>query len=493
MRPPMLRPEPLLVLLVLMAIVAAAGCAPSESSAPAPPESTAPDARRPSQADADRAPADDVVASEGHHAGTGPASPAAPAESVSSGTAAAPEKAAAAPAADTVRLQPADLVYRGTFRLPGPSGGSDWTWCGDALAYRPDGDPEGGGDGYPGSLFGFGHDHQHFVSEISIPAPVVSKGKVLADLPTAKTLQPFADVRAGHFADYEIPRAGLAYLPPQGDQTSPKLYFSFGQHMHETFKGPTLCWCEPTLADPKTAGPWRLGEFTEYVTADYLFPLPKAWADAHAGGLRLGCGRFRDGGQGSMGPVVIAFAPWQHGNPPAADTQLKAVPLLLYSSVYDEPDQQHTVRDYHHSDDWAGAAWLTDGTKAAVVFVGTKGVGKCWYGFANGVVWPEEGPWPPVPPFPNDQRGWWSTEFVRQMLFYDPADLAKVAAGTMKPHEPQPYAVMDLDPVLFSIKGKQQTQKVMACAADMDRGRLYVFERNADEDDRALVHVWEVK
>ena len=33
----------------------------------------------------------------------------------------------------------------------------------------------------------------------------------------------------------------------------------------------------------------------------------------------------------------------------------------------------------------------------------------------------------------------------------------------------------------------------MACAADAACGRLYVLERNADENDRALVHVWEVK
>ena len=40
--------------------------------------------------------------------------------------------------------------------------------------------------------------------------------------------------------------------------------------------------------------------------------------------------------------------------------------------------------------------------------VGTNGVGKCWYGFANGVVWPEEGPYPPVPEAPNDFPGWWA-------------------------------------------------------------------------------------
>jgi hypothetical protein len=423
---------------------------------------------------------------------------AAPSPAAQDATPSEPTASTAAPSAGagadaTARLAPDALVYRGAFRLPGPSGESNWGWAGDGMAYRPDGDPDGPDDGYPGSLFGFGHDHQHHVSEITIPAPVVSQAKNVAELPTAKTLQPFADVRGGHFTDYEIPRADLAYLPPQGEQTRPKLYFCFGQHMHETFKGPSHCWCEVDLAGPKTAGPWRIAGLEEYVTADYLFPLPPAWADAHTGGRRLATGRFRDGGQGSMGPALFAIAPWQHGNPPPEGTEVKAVTLLRYSSVYDPPDARHTVRDYHHSDEWAGAAWLTNGSRAAVVFTGTKGQGKCWYGFANGVVWPEEGPWPEVPPHPYDQRGWWSERFVRQMLMYDPADLAKVAAGTMKPHEPQPYAVVDLDPFLFSIKGKQDLYKVAACAADQQRGRLYVFERNAEEDDRALVHVWEIQ
>ena len=41
-------------------------------------------------------------------------------------------------------------------------------------AYYPDGDPEGD-DGYPGSIFGIGHDQTQYVSEISIPVPVASR------------------------------------------------------------------------------------------------------------------------------------------------------------------------------------------------------------------------------------------------------------------------------------------------------------------------------
>jgi len=389
------------------------------------------------------------------------------------------------------RIQPEDLVYRGAFRLPEGSGGTDWGWSGDALAYRPDGDPGSADDGFPGSLFGIGHDHQEFVSEISIPAPAASKAKNPEELPTARTLQPFADVRAGYFKDYEIYCSGLAYLPPQGRQKTPKLYFCFGQHMHEGYDGPTHGWCEADLQKPRTAGMWCIGQFQSYVTNDYLFPIPKAWADLHTPGKLLATGRFRDGGQGGRGPSLIAFGPWLDGDPPAPGTRLKTVPLILYSSV--EADDTRTVRDYHHADEWEGGAWLTAGDKAAVVFVGTQGVGKCWYGFSNGVVWPDEAPFPPIPGPPHDERGWWSTRFEGQMIFYDPADLAAVARGEKKPHEPQPYAVLRLDDRLFAVKGPQQKRHVRSCAFDPERGHLYVVESRADADDKPLIHVWTLR
>ena len=98
-------------------------------------------------------------------------------------------------------LQPGDLAYRGAFRLPADPAGMGWEWAnwGSALTYYPDGDPAGPADGYPGSLFGTGHDWNQYVSEVSIPVPVVSPGKDVNDLNTATTLQPFADIRGGLF------------------------------------------------------------------------------------------------------------------------------------------------------------------------------------------------------------------------------------------------------------------------------------------------------
>ena len=209
-------------------------------------------------------------------------------------------------------------------------------------------------------------------------------------------------------------------------------------------------------------------------------PLPEA---ARAGGRCPLAGRNGAGpegrafGQGAEGPSLFAIAPWTEGNPPPAGATLSATPLLLYSAVTDA--EQHILEGYHHSDEWTGGAWLTAGVKAAVVFAGTKGVGDCWYGDPEG------------PCLDCEDRGWWSTGFVGQLLFYDPADLVAVAQNQREPWEPQPYATMNVDDVLYHITSTQQKHHLAAVAFDRVRGLLYLLEPLADED-RPLVHVWAV-
>lgn len=387
-------------------------------------------------------------------------------------------------------IQPSDLAYRGAFRLPDVAGPDEesWTWAmwASALAYHPLGDPAGPDDGYPGSLFGTGHDWKQWVSEVSIPVPVVSAGKDVAELNTADTIQAFDDVTGDLFSYMEMPRVGLAYLPPQGAQVAGKLYFAWAPHLDDGATNPSHGWCGLDLAHPQPAGPWRIGDYWNYVTGDYLFDIPAAWAAAHTPGLTLATGRYRDGGQGAQGPALLAIGPWNEGNPPPAGGTLPATPLLIYSAVTD--GEQHIVDNYHHSDEWTGGAWLTAKDAAAVLFVGTKGTGECWYGCADGTVW--EPPYPPECP-DGSGRGWWSSGFVAQFLFYDPADLAAVAGGQMPAWQPQPYAVLNVDEVLYHVADSQQKYHLGAAAFDRARGLLYVLEVLAD-DDRPLVHVWQV-
>ncbi len=387
-------------------------------------------------------------------------------------------------------IQPNDLEYRGAFRLPDGPPEIGWEWSGEGMTYFPGGDPKGPDDGHPGSLFGVGHNWNQYVSEISIPRPVFSRKKILMELPTATTLQKFCDIKGNLYEELEQPRMGLVYLPKQGGQERDKLYFCRAHHLNEGQKDSSHGWCDLDLSNPKSAGPWRIGDLTNYHTSDFIFRIPKEWADKNTPGMLLATGRYRDGGQASQGPSIYAFSPWKHGNPPPKGAVLKAVTLLEYSNVTE--GNQRKIKNYHHSDDWSGAAWLTAGRKSAVILVGTKGHGKCWYGYANGLVWPDKPPYPPVPPWPNDDRGWWSTTFTAQFIFFDPNEIAAVVAGKKKPYEPQPYAVMEIDDRLFAIKSKQQLRHMGAASFDRERGFLYVFEFRGDED-KCLVHVWHVR
>jgi hypothetical protein len=134
---------------------------------------------------------------------------------------------------------------------------------------------------------------------------------------------------------------------------------------------------------------------------------------------------------------------------------------------------------YSHSDEWSGGAWLTAGDKAAVIFVGTKGQGDCWYGNPDG------------PCLDCEDRGWWSDRFVAQLIFYDPAHLAAVARGEMAPSEPQPYASLDIDGYLYRDRSTQEPEQLGAASCDRQRGYLFLFELLAD-GDKPLVHVWRV-
>jgi hypothetical protein len=398
---------------------------------------------------------------------------------------------------------PEDLLYMGAFRLPGESGGSSWEYSGYALAFNPDGDPDGPDDGFPGSLFGIGHDHQQYVSEIDIPKPVISETKDPGDLNTALTLQPFTDITKGMYGYLEIPRAGLAVLPPQGEQSESKLYFSWGQHFEDEWPA-THGWIGLNLDSSQVAGPWHVDGYTNYVTNDYLFEIPEGWSDTNTPSLRLATGRFRDGHWSGLGPALLAIGPWLDGNPPEQGSTLEHVtPLLLYGRQIEDSveiaiDDIQPMITFSEPDEWSGGAWLTAGDHSAVIFVGTKAIGKSWYGFANGVVYPTSGDpdevYPEVPPWPYDSRGWWSEDISAQILFYNPSELAAVARDEMETWEPQPYASLAIDDFLFDPGFDHERGKrylLGAVAFDRENGFLYVVERLADED-RSLVHVFHI-
>lgn len=411
-------------------------------------------------------------------------------------------------------IQPGDLVYQGAFRLPEEfvqvqdGDVNFWAYSGSAATYYPRGDSSGSSDEFPGSIFAVGHDHSQYVSEITVPVPIISRN--LAELNIATTLQGPRDITGGILGDLAnliIPTAGLEYLPAQGEQTADKLHFSWGQHSQGD--EPSHGWSELDSSHPGPAGPWYFGEYTNYVTNDYLFEIPAQWAAANTPGQTLASGRFREGLWGGLGPSLFAYGPWEDGTPPASKETLKTItPLLLYG-IQDPEMFEITVSDtrrmkiYQEADQWSGGAWLTTSDKSALIFVGTKAIGNSWYGFANGVVWEydcaDKDPptCPDVPEWPYSDRGYWSEGIEAQILFYDPSDLARVAKGDMETWEPQPYASLNIDRYLFDPgydyeRGKRQL--LGAPCFDRERGYLYIFERMVPEDEeKSVVHVWKIE
>jgi hypothetical protein len=430
-------------------------------------------------------------------------------------------------------IQPGELVYLGAFRLPdGDARPRTFAYGGNAMTYRPDGDPSGAGDGFPGSLFITGHDRLAYgelpdgsqVAEIDIPAPAIVARP--DDLPQARFVQPFSDIARDHFVELdEMPRIGLQYLDHPA--TGPLVHLAWGQHLQPEPPAPSHAWFRPTLHRPAFAGEWFIGQQRSDSVNGYLGAIPAAWAAAHVGGRPLVTGRFRDGGWGGMGPALYAYQPWTDpaGTPAADGAHLAEVTLLRYASSEETGQIERCLSGYQHPDEWEGIAWVATPTgKEALVFVGTKAVGtRYWYGYAH--------PTDPTQPcvegavvgeFPvcrkadgamcppeelvecaghNDYRGWWSTEFVARMLFYDPADLARVAAGELDPWEPQPYATLDIDERLFHNPdrveedmlgvGPQRRFRLGDVAHDPVRELLFVLELFAD-GEKPVVHVWRI-
>jgi hypothetical protein len=391
-----------------------------------------------------------------------------------------------------------DLQYMGAFLLPTGGTGSDFGYMDTDLAFYQNGDP-GNTDAWPGSLFLAGNATQRFVSEINIPVPVISAGHNVNDLNHAGFLQDFTDIRSPNqpVVLYSWSRGpALEYLPAQTGQTEGYLYTCFGDYYQ--WNGERLKSFGASRIDfssPSPQGGWYLGSETPFsipyymTTITFNFSLPSA-INGHllvAGGSRPG--------DVHHGPTLMAYSPWNDGTPlPADNSHLSYTPLLMY----DADAGTNRLNGYSYCDMWTGGAWATAGAEQAVVISGVKGRGLEWYGYDNGESTFNVMFNVPTPTEPEDHAPRQS-HFDPMILFYDPADLLQVAAGTMQTYEPQPIAVLFVNQYLFypNTNGPTYGQKFKGpggMAFDRQHGLLYMIEQNATGIDtsEAIIHVWKI-
>jgi len=384
------------------------------------------------------------------------------------------------------RLIPADLHYRGAFAFPV---GDEWAYSGHALAYYPAGDADGPADGYRGSLFAVGHAQTQQVGELAIPAPVISDQ--LEALPRATILQPLADLTGGWLANCTYDDgceysevAGLAYLP-NVDKVAWNLRDWYNVDGGDQ---DSLGWSDRDYSN--AAGVWHIGPrpnelFHNARTSNYLFTAPLDFAETHLAGKWLIAGNTRPAGAfgGSQGPTLYATAPWLAGNPPVSGQALDALALLYYPVVDGCVESPAAVGchypGYRAADDWGGGAWIEADGKSAVVLMGRKGLGASCYGIPGEECQPSRC---------TTDKGWHADPYEPQLLFYDPTELAAVAAGDRDPWTVLPYMIYRPTSELFN----PDCGILNAVAYDATYGLIYATESRAGPFGETVVHVWAV-
>ena len=424
------------------------------------------------------------------------------------------------------RLLPSDLTYVGAFAVPmtDPYAAMGAIGSTASMSFRPDGDPTGPSDGFPGSLF---LSNGFYVTEINIPKPV--KTTSLGSLNVAQELQSNARITGGVSLAPTDSFGAVAYVPAKGSQTTPKLYWSVFEYYNVAGDDySSLGWGEVKLSAPTPAGIWHIGTaagtnwdsaFHGQKYGDYIIPVDQAWADQNTGGKSLLVGRYREAGAagGSMGPVLTAVAPWAAGNPPGAGSTIPALPLMYFNTISQHTDdttwmqfQIPTDPDYIYysaGDRWHGGAWVASGTKKAVLIVGRHGT-------YNG-----KNPCPPTasgdgchgtigsttPPYcygvggvdcpygiaATNDKGYHTGPYKPRFLFVDPDDLAQVAAGKKAANAVTAYAMYDPTGD-WPWKDSDNFNDVDGAAYDSSTGYLYVVQGNANRPGGGSSTPWPV-
>ena len=308
------------------------------------------------------------------------------------------------------RLQPSDFDYEGAFRLP-----MDFNWGARGLSYYPQGNSGSGSllvTGFEGLLNASGApceggaDCKAYFGEVSIPTPRAEAN--WENLSVATFLRPMTAFDEGLIQSLNVDCvfvSGIQYVPKQGTQSGDKIYGSLNEWYPEGDFGdgsfPTIWFSK--LDGSNARGLFHVGPqsapYHGRKMGDYLFTVPRWYADRYLGGRNLVTGRARgtpagDHSEnttegGSQGPTLFAFHPWQTDNPDNNNLNLDALPLLYYRVKYPGcagPDigvgGQPVYCDYpgfSMCDAWAGAGFVENGQKNAILILGHKGSTNCYH------------------------------------------------------------------------------------------------------------------
>ena len=370
-------------------------------------------------------------------------------------------------------LSEINFVYKGAFKLccftqdnPYPPG---------ALAWNPT----------TSSLIVPGHGFTTKVAEYAPPLnPVITNNFSL--LPEATRTVAYHDLTSPVFApDGQVRINGMVYFQRSG---KPDKVFWMRMNWYNVTgtDEDTLGASDwPGAANP--VGLWHPGPRNDYrwhsnQVGGYLFQIPDSiatlWGNAD-NNLCMGFHRTAGAFGGSTGPTILCIDPWATGSlPPVGSTMLGGTTVLRYPRdigyVPAPPPYCWelgicAMPGYGAADTYAGAHYISIGSKQAVVIAGIRGLGQSVY---------------------ITGAGWTSAPYERRFFLYDVDELTAFSKGQKAEGEVDPYLSITL-PAPFRVDGATY-QGFGAMAYDPVGQRIYVLGAWDGPDGNAVIYAWDV-
>ncbi|HEY7424195.1 MAG TPA: hypothetical protein VH682_08180 [Gemmataceae bacterium] len=384
----------------------------------------------------------------------------------------APLRKPATPAKSTARKpQPPGrtlasiLEYVGAFRFPGDKvGASTFASGGTAIAFNP----------VNNSLFVIGHDRDQAVAEAKIPDTVVNSKK-LSDLPTAKVLQPFVRIlsRIPHFPlEGNVKIGGLLVVDGKLIGTAYVYYDGDGKAVKSHFRLDSL-----NLSSAKVEGLFQVGKLGGGFVGGYMTAIPNEWQADLGAPYMTGLSATNIHGRTSSGPAAFGFNPAQLSMKAAAPV----TPYLYYPLKHQTLGATNSTNPVWNGTTEITGVFFVPGSRS-VLFFGSHGVGKYFYGEAAAANDPNRG-----------GKGDHSVngKYAYQVWAYNVDDFVAVKKGKKQPWQIKPYDVWNLD-----FPHPEGSKHIGGVAFDPATGRLYVsqmFAARIGYDYAPLIQVFKLR
>jgi hypothetical protein len=346
------------------------------------------------------------------------------------------------------RIQSSNLVYDGSFRVPGgiQAGGSanaGFEYGGTSLAYNPG----------RNSLFMVGHDWDQYIGEISIPsiggtatALQNPRNALEGRLGSINPSDPNSKKVGGLLvANNRLIVSAYSYY----DGNSSQVLSHFSRPLDLSVTG-------------QLTGPVRVGSLGAGFYSGYMAPVPSNLQSALGNDALTGNCCLGIISRTSYGPGVFSFN---------SSSLSGATPLAYYPEAHPELGQWGAASQYFGGSDQVTGVVIPNGGQS-VLFFGRHGTTFC-YGTGDECNDPAD-----------NSKGVHGYPYQAYVWAFAVSDLAAVRAGSKQPWEVRPYAVWHLTQLGGS--------RVGGAAYDPATSKLYVSQMGGN-GPLPVIHVYTIR